>query len=94
MKTTGILGEEETSMELLQETVAVVQEVVEDIQNLRPNAILETVKSWIPELVRLMYRFLAVAVIVFIGLRVIAGVKKLLSKTLNGWKWNRDCVNF
>lgn len=94
MKTTGILSEEETSMELLQETVAVVQEVVEDIQNLRPNAILETVKSWIPELVRLMYRFLAVAVIVFIGLRVIAGVKKLLSKTFERMEMEQGLREF
>ena len=94
MKTTWILKEEETSMELLQETLPVVQEVVEDIRNLKPNVILESIKSWIPELVRLTYRLLAIAVIVFIGLRIIDGVKKLLSKTFDRMEMEQGLHEF
>lgn len=67
--------------EILQETLGVAQEVAEDIQKLKPNAILETVKSWLPGLMNLGYRLLAVAIIVFIGTRIINYVRKFLSKT-------------
>lgn len=94
MKITWILGEEGTSMELPQETVAVVQEVVEDIRNLRPNVLLETVKSWIPGLTRLMYRLFVIAVIVVIGLRVINGIKKFLSKTFDRMEMEKGLHEF
>ncbi|MDO4327886.1 MAG: mechanosensitive ion channel family protein [Lachnospiraceae bacterium] len=67
--------------EILQETLGVAQEVAEDIQKLKPNAVLETVKSCLPGLMNLGYRLLAVAVIVFIGTRIINYVQKFLSKT-------------
>ncbi len=35
---------------VLEETKAVAEEVHEDLQNLKPNVILETVKSWLPGL--------------------------------------------
>lgn len=94
MKITWILGEEGTSMELPQETVAVVQEVVEDIRNLRPNVLLETVKSWIPGLTRLMYRLFVIAVVVVIGLRVINGIKKFLSKTFDRMEMEKGLHEF
>lgn len=94
MKITWILGEEGTSMELPQETVAVVQEVVEDIRNLRPNVLLETIKSWIPGLTRLMYRLFVIAVIVVIGLRVINGIKKFLSKTFDRMEMEKGLHEF
>lgn len=33
---------------VLEETKAVAEEVQEDLQNLKPNVILETAKSWLP----------------------------------------------
>ncbi|MDO5418106.1 MAG: mechanosensitive ion channel family protein [Lachnospiraceae bacterium] len=81
--TTWILheAETETSAELLQETVAVAQEVAQDIQNLKPNVMLETIKSWIPGLMGFGYRLLIAIIIFLIGSRIISLIKKLLNKT-------------
>lgn len=68
--------------DILQETLGVAQEVAEDIQKLRPNAVLETARSWLPGLMNLGYRLLVIAIIVFIGTRIISYVQKLLTKTL------------
>lgn len=68
--------------DILQETLGVAQEMAEDIQKLKPNAVWETVKSWVPGLMNLGYRLLAVAVILLIGARVINYVKRFLSKSL------------
>ena len=38
------------SIPTLEETQAIVQEVHEDLQQLKPNAILETIRSWAPGL--------------------------------------------
>ena len=43
----------ETAAEILQETLPVAQEVAEDISNLKPKAILETLKNMIPGLMSL-----------------------------------------
>ena len=37
------------SIPTLEETQAIVQEVHEDLQQLKPNAILETIRSWRPD---------------------------------------------
>ena len=41
------------SIPTLEETQAIVQEVHEDLQQLKPNAILETIRSWAPGLLSL-----------------------------------------
>ena len=46
------------SIPTLEETQAIVQEVHEDLQQLKPNAILETIRSWTPGLLSLSYRSL------------------------------------
>ena len=71
----------ETAAEILQETLPVAQEVAEDISNLKPNAILETLKNMIPGLMSLGYRLLVVAFIVIIGMRIISSVKKMFSRS-------------
>ena len=42
--------------EALTETLEIVQEVQQDLAQLKPNVILETMKSWIPGLIKLGYR--------------------------------------
>ena len=72
---------EATVPDILQETVPVAQEVAEDINKLKPNAILETLESWIPGLISLGYRLLVVGIIVLIGMRVIGAAKKVLNRS-------------
>ena len=71
----------ETAAEILQETLPVAQEVAEDTSNLKPNAILETLKNMIPGLMSLGYRLLVVAFIIIIGMRIISSVKKMFSRS-------------
>ena len=71
----------ETAAEILQETLPVAQQVAEDISNLKPNAILETLKNMIPGLMSLGYRLLVVAFIIIIGMRIISSVKKMFSRS-------------
>ena len=72
---------EATVPDILQETVPVAQEVAEDINKLKPNAILETLESWIPGLMSLGYRLLVIGIIVLIGMRVIGAAKKVLNRS-------------
>ena len=50
---------------VLEETKAVAEEVHEDLQNLKPNVILETVKSWLPGLMSFGYR-LVIAILILV----------------------------
>ena len=52
------------------ETLEVVQEVQQDLEQLKPNVVLETLKSWIPGLTKLGYRLLVAALIVCIGFQI------------------------
>ena len=78
---TQVKSAAETAAEILQETLPVAQEVAEDISNLKPNAILETLKNMIPGLMSLGYRLLVVAFIIIIGMRIISSVKKMFSRS-------------
>lgn len=66
---------------LVPETLEIVREVQQDLEQLTPNVILETVKSWIPGLVALGYRLLAAGIILVIGIRLARVVQKMLGKT-------------
>lgn len=57
---------------LFEETKAVAEEVHEDLQNLKPNVILETVKSWLPGLMSFGYRLVIAILILVIGNRIVA----------------------
>ena len=72
---------EATVPDILQETVPVAREVAEDINKLKPNAILETLESWIPGLISLGYRLLVVGIIVLIGMLAIGAAKKVLNRS-------------
>ena len=65
------------------ETLEIVKEVQQDLEQLTPNVILETMKSWIPGLVALGYRLLAAGVILMIGVRLAKVLQKMMGKTFN-----------
>ncbi len=65
------------------ETLEIVKEVQQDLEQLTPNVILETMKSWIPGLVALGYRLLAAGIILMIGVRLAKVVQKMMGKTFN-----------
>lgn len=65
------------------ETLAIVQEVQQDLEQLKPNVILDTMKSWVPGLVKLGYRFLAAGIILAVGFRIAKVIQKMMAKTFN-----------
>ena len=69
--------------EALTETLEIVQEVQQDLAQLKPNVILETMKSWIPGLIKLGYRLLAVCIILAVGIKIAGIVRKMLGKTFD-----------
>ena len=79
-----LLAASETDADLstvLEETKAVAEEVHEDLQNLKPNVILETLKSWLPGLMSFGYRLVIAILILVIGNRIVHAVRKFLHKT-------------
>ena len=64
------------------ETLEVVQEVQQDLEQLKPNVVLETLKSWIPGLTKLGYRLLVAALIVCIGFQSAKMLRKMLERSL------------
>ena len=64
------------------ETLEVVQEVQQDLEQLKPNVVLETLKSWIPGLTKLGYRLLVAALIVCIGFQFAKMLRKMLERSL------------
>ena len=71
------------SIPTLEETQAIVQEVHEDLQQLKPNAILETIRSWAPGLLSLSYRILFAAIIIIIGNRIAFYLRRFLKRTFD-----------
>ena len=69
--------------EKLTETLELVQEVQQDLAQLKPNVILETMKGWIPGLVKLGYRLLAVFVILVVGFKIAGIVRRMLGRTFD-----------
>ena len=65
------------------ETLEVVQEVQQDLEQLKPNVVLETLKSWIPGLTKLGYRLLVAALIVCIGFQIAKMLRKMLERSLS-----------
>jgi small conductance mechanosensitive channel len=81
-----IFAEAETEADLastLLETQAVAEEVQQDLQQLKPNVVLETVQGWIPGILSFGYRLIIAALIIFIGMRVIRLVRGLLQSTFS-----------
>lgn len=65
----------------LEDIQPVAQEVKEDLQQLNPDMILDTIKSWIPGLMSFAYRLAIALLIIFIGMRVAASLRNFLKKT-------------
>ncbi len=65
----------------LAETLEIAQEVQQDLAQLKPNVILSTMKGWLPGLIKLGYRLLAVAIILAVGFKIAAIVRKMLGRT-------------
>lgn len=65
-----------------QETaMAVAEEVMQDLAQLKPNVVLETMKGWIPGLTAFGYRLVTAALILFIGIRIGKVIRGMLSRT-------------
>lgn len=71
----------ETVAETIAETQPVALEVRADLQQLKPNVILETIKGWTPGLLSFGYRLLIALVIILIGMRIIKSGRKILQRT-------------
>lgn len=63
------------------ETLELAQEVQQNLEQLKPNAVLETVKGWLPGLTRLGIHLLTAIVILIIGFRIAKTVQKMLSRS-------------
>lgn len=71
----------ETAAGVLAETQPVVLQVQEDLQQLKPNVILETIKGWTPGLLSFGYRLLIAVIIILVGMRIIKSGRKVLQRT-------------
>lgn len=71
----------ETAVGVLVETQPVVLQVQEDLQQLKPNVILETIKGWTPGLLSFGYRLLIAVIIILVGMRIIKSGRKVLQRT-------------
>ncbi|HIX16621.1 MAG TPA: mechanosensitive ion channel family protein [Candidatus Hungatella pullicola] len=60
---------------------AIQQEVQQNLDQLQPNVILETMKGWIPGLFSFGVKLLIAAVIFFIGSRIIKMIDRMLGKS-------------
>ena len=76
-------AQESSALPTLAETQAVAAEVHEDLQQLKPNAILESIKSWTPGLLSLAYRLFVAVLIIFIGSRIALYISHFLKKTFD-----------
>lgn len=64
-----------------QETMAVTKEVMQDLTSLKPDAILDTLREWIPGLTAFGYRLVIAGIILLIGMRIAKVIRKMLSRT-------------
>lgn len=76
-----MIWNEATAPESLEATLAVALEVKQDLEQLKPNMILDTMKGWIPGLAAFGYRLFIAALILFIGLRIAKIVRRMLGRT-------------
>ncbi|MEG0565724.1 MAG: mechanosensitive ion channel, partial [Hungatella sp.] len=65
----------------LPETLAVAEEVKQDLAQWKPNVVLDAMQDWIPGLISFGCRLLVAAVILFLGIRIAGMVRKMLGRT-------------
>ena len=68
---------------LATDAMAMAEQVKQDLEQLQPNVILETMKGWIPGILALGYRILVAVLILLIGIRIAKSVRKMLGRTLD-----------
>lgn len=78
--TTAAAADAETTAAIL-ETDAVAVQLQQDLEQLKPNVILETIKGWTPALMSFGYRLLAAIIIILIGMKIARIVRGLLKKS-------------
>ena len=91
--TTAAATDAETTAALL-ETEAVAAQIQEDLEHLKPNVVLETVKSWTPSLMSFGYRLLAAIVIILIGIKVAKMVNRFLKRTFERMSMEVSVMKF
>ena len=64
-----------------QETIAALQEVQENLEQLKPNVLLETIKGWMPSIISFGISILIAIIIFFIGSRVIKIIHGMLNRS-------------
>lgn len=75
-------GAQETTGALLDlEPEAVSAQLQEDLAQLKPNVILETVRGWTPALLSFAYRLAVAVIIILIGMKVAGVVKRILKRS-------------
>lgn len=67
----------------LLETQEISEQLKEDLAQLKPNVVLETLKSWTPALMSFAYRLLVAVIIILIGMKIAKMVNRFLKKTFN-----------
>lgn len=65
----------------LTETQVVAVEVQADLQQLKPNVMLETIKGWTPGLLAFTYRLLIAILIILVGMKLASWLRKFLKRT-------------
>lgn len=80
--------------EAMEQTQPVVLQVQEDLQQLKPNVILETVKGWAPWLLSFGYRLLIAVVIILIGRRIIKSGRKVMQRTFERMEMDLSLSKF
>lgn len=65
------------------ETQEISEQLKEDLAQLQPNVVLETLKSWTPALMEFAYRLLAAVIILLIGMKIAKMVNRFLKKTFS-----------
>lgn len=69
--------------ELPEETLAALQEVQENLEQLKPNVMLETMKGWMPSLIAFGIKLLIALVIFAIGSRIIKFIHHMLERSFS-----------
>ena len=87
-------AQESSALPTLAETQAVAAEVHEDLQQLKPNSILESIKAWAPGLLSVAYRLAIAALIIFIGSRIAIYISHFLKKTFDRMLMDRILSKF
>ncbi len=91
--TTEAAADTETVAAIL-ETEAVAVQLQEDLEQLKPNVMLETIKGWTPALMSFGYRLLAAIIIILIGMKVAKMVNRFLKKTFERMSMEVSVMKF